>query len=159
MKAPTGCSTTLGTESKGGLPQHYLRTNISLRQTYLILDSNTGRVMCVLACPPDNPTWTDTHKAASDYLKENGPKCLYPTRKDKDSGEIKIPRRGNFGALSCGISHGGGQTVCVAHLCTICRLSIRAGPEKPQVQNEEKCQSSRRDKRPLGIQENCRPWI
>lgn len=83
-----------------------------IRQTYLILDNKTGRVMCVLACPPDDPTWKDTHAAASDYLKENGPKCSYPTRKDKDTGEIKIPRRGDFGALSCGISHGGGQTVC-----------------------------------------------
>lgn len=81
------------------------------RQTYLILDNKTGRVVCVLACPPDDPTWEGTHAAAAEYLKESGPKCSYPTRKDKDTGEIKIPRRGDFGALSCGISHGGGQTV------------------------------------------------
>jgi len=83
-----------------------------LRQTFLVLDNKTGRVICVLACPPDDPTWAETHTTAAEYLEENGHRCSFPKRKDKDTGEVKIPRCGNFGALACGISHGGGQTVC-----------------------------------------------
>jgi len=94
----------------------YASANVRSRQTYLILDNKTGRVVCVLACPPDDPTWEDTHTSAADYLKKNGSKCSYPSRKDKKTGEIKIPRRGDFGALACGISHGSGQTVSVKSL-------------------------------------------
>lgn len=62
-----------------------------------------GRVIAVLAGHPDDPDWDSVHNEAAEALETLRPKC-------KLAQEQRKHRRGRFGALSYGISYGGGQT-------------------------------------------------
>jgi hypothetical protein len=58
----------------------------------------------VLAGHPDDPSWGAVHSEAAELLEQTRPLLSL-------SKKAKKHRRGHFGALSFGISHGGGQTV------------------------------------------------
>jgi hypothetical protein len=58
----------------------------------------------VLAGHPDDLSWSAVHSEAAELLEQTRPLLSL-------SKKAKKHRRGHFGALSFGISHGGGQTV------------------------------------------------
>lgn len=67
-----------------------------------ILDS-CGRIIAVLAGRPDDPSWESVHLEAVELLEKTRPLLRLSKKSTRH-------RRGNFAALSYGISHGGGQT-------------------------------------------------
>ncbi|KAF4612565.1 hypothetical protein D9613_012692 [Agrocybe pediades] len=67
-----------------------------------ILDGEQ-RIIAVCAGQPDDLSWPDLASKAFASVERARDKCSFP-KKAQDH------RRGTFSALSCGISHGGGQT-------------------------------------------------
>ncbi|SJL18888.1 uncharacterized protein ARMOST_22490 [Armillaria ostoyae] len=61
-----------------------------------------GRVIAIMAGHPDDPNWDSVHMEAAERLNILGKQCTFT----KDQ---KMHCRGRFGALSIGISFGGGQ--------------------------------------------------
>jgi hypothetical protein len=84
------------------MPSYCARLIAFLSTATAILDS-CGRIIAVLAGRPDDPSWDSVHLEAVELLEKTRP-LLRLSKKSKRH------RRGNFAALSYGISHGGGQT-------------------------------------------------
>ncbi|KAK0442271.1 uncharacterized protein EV420DRAFT_1485394 [Desarmillaria tabescens] len=62
-----------------------------------------GRIIAALAGQPDDPKWNEVHEEAIQSLESLRKQCKF-------SEDQRKHRRGKFGALSIGISYGGGQT-------------------------------------------------
>ena len=93
-----------GTESKfRALKVQLLHAKELVRTATPITDS-TGRIIAVLAGQPDDPSWSVVHSEAAELLEQTRPLLSL-------SKKARKHRRGRFGALSFGISHGGGQTI------------------------------------------------
>jgi len=67
-----------------------------------ILD-HEGRLVAILASCPNDDLWPDLSRQAAEMLEEACGRC-------KISAKAGHHRRGDFSALRCGVSHGGGQT-------------------------------------------------
>lgn len=77
-----------------------LKPNRSSRNPFVILDEE-GRVMTALAGRPGCKDWTDVHTRMSKLLEEAADSVMAP----------QGGRRGNYVALTSGVSHGGGRRV------------------------------------------------
>lgn len=67
-----------------------------------------GRVIAVLAGCPNDSNWESVHKSGHVALQSARKRCRFPKK-------ARNHRRGNFPALSAGISFGGGQKVCLIY--------------------------------------------
>lgn len=74
---------------------------IPFRQTLVIVDRKKRIIAACIGRPSGDETWEGTHKEASEILR---------VAHDRIFLGNKANRRGNFSALSFGISYGGGQT-------------------------------------------------
>ena len=73
------------------------------RVTRAIVDKD-GRIIAVLAGSPNDADWASVHRSAYAALQTARRRCRFPKK-------TTTHRRGNFPALSAGISFGGGQKV------------------------------------------------
>ncbi|PBK63847.1 hypothetical protein ARMSODRAFT_893855, partial [Armillaria solidipes] len=62
-----------------------------------------GRVIAVMAGQPDDPNWDHVQEEAAERMETSRKECKF-------SPDQRAHRRGQFAALSYGISYGGGQT-------------------------------------------------
>jgi hypothetical protein len=62
-----------------------------------------GRIIAILAGHPADDSWDQLSKEGAEALEEARRHCKTPSK-------AGCHRRGRYVALSCGVSHGGGQT-------------------------------------------------
>lgn len=75
---------------------------MSCRSSFALLD-NQQRIIVILAGHSNNKDWPALHELAAEALESRRDRCLVP-KKEKRSHQ-----RGQFIALRCGVSLGGGQ--------------------------------------------------
>ena len=85
------------------LPSKQLASTISFRIARPLVDIH-GLIFAVLGGHPDDPGWLEVHHAAYNEIVSARTQCGFPEKSLHH-------RRGDFPALSIGISHGGGQKV------------------------------------------------
>lgn len=82
------------------------------RTSRAIVDKD-GRIIAVLVGRPNDPGWRAVHRSAHVALQSARTRCRF-LKKSKQH------HRGDFPALTVGISYGGGQPVCNTFLHTLC---------------------------------------
>ena len=85
-----------------------------------------GRIIAILVGQPADPGWPSAHRSAHAALQAARKRCRFPKKSTKH-------RRGDFPALSAGISYGGGQKVSYrsSYCLSIVTTPLPSAPRKP----------------------------
>ena len=98
----------------GKLFQFRAFPSLTLRRTPHVIVDTSGRIFVALVAPPPNdPTWDDAIKDAI--------ACLYSCHDSKYTKTNFNGRRGNFSAISAGVTAGNSQWVSATLISVVCR--------------------------------------
>ena len=112
-----------------------------------------GRIIAVLVGCPANLDWPSVHRSAHAALQAARKRCRFPKKSTKH-------RRGDFPALSAGISYGGGQKVRhrPSYRLSIVTTPLPSAPRKP-TSFQNKRSRIRQTVEPQVVSTDRRVWI